>query len=790
MLIPINWLKKYLHISKDPKELADALTLSGSNVESLRYWDGNADHIVLGKIVDLLEHPNADKLVICHVDVGDQKVKIVTGAPNVYKGAMVAAALPGAVLDDGLKIEARDFRGERSFGMLCSYEELGFEDSVIPRAYRDGVLIFNDDFKPGTPISQALDLDDVVIEFEITPNRPDCLSVIGMAREVAATTNTEIELPKVSFDKSFGEDLFERVSIQTPKCSYASLRVIEDLVIGESPNWLQNYLMKAGMRPLNNIVDLTNFVMLETGQPLHAYDLDKISGKVLYIRDGREGEVVKTIDGEDRKVLTSDIVIADKDGPVGLGGVMGGFDAEVGPDTRRILLESAVFDKDSIRKTSERLQLRSEASNRFEKGVDKKSSVYALDRVCSLAQEIFNAKISQELHVQDNSENQEVRIPIDYEIIDSLLGLDLSKEAIYEYMERLNIGVVSEDGQDYAIPPSYRKDLSIKEDIAEEVGRLYGFHNIKPLPLEGEFGIGSISMDKKIDERLKSTLKGLGFSETVSYSFVSPRQNTKARLKPELYKDNIEIKNPLGEEFSVMRSSIMPNALDILSKNQKNGADRFSIFELGNVFYKDQDQYIQDKKLVMAEYGDVDFYKFKGKFLELFYRVGIEGVEFSSESDSPFFHPGRCAKVYYDNKEVAILGEVSYELMDSYAFRDRVYIAEVDIEVLYPYAKLQRLYKPYIRFPKVVRDLAFVVDRDLKAKDIEEAIKSVDSDLIQEVILFDVYMGSQIESDKKSMAYEIVYASPVKTLKDEEVNQVEAEIMDRLESQLGISLRK
>lgn len=792
MLVPINWMKEYVNIDADAKTIADAVTLSGSHVDSINFADNGISGIKVGKITEVKQHPNADKLVVTKVDLGDREVVIVTAAKNVFEGALVPVALSGAVLASGDKIGNHDFRGIISEGMFCSYQELGYSDSVIPKEYRDGILILKDDIELGSDIIKALDMEDSIIEFEITPNRPDCLSILGMARETAATFDKSVIMPEIKENfKDSDEELFGGVEIKTENSDKFVLRVLDDVKIEESPNWLQNYLMKAGVRPINNIVDITNFVMFEFGQPLHAYDLDKIEGNKLFVRQAENGEVVKCIDSKERELDSNDIIIADESGPVGIAGVMGGFNTEVRNSTKRILLESARFDRESIRNTSKRLGLRSEASTRAEKGIPLELVEQAAARFCTMVEKLGAAKVLNEKHIADNSDYKAIKIEMKYENVNNLLGTEIDKEQMIKYLERLEF-ICQDNGSNCTVTvPGFRTDVEIEADLIEEIGRLYGFHNITPKPLCGQLIKGGVTLIRKVEDLLKRDLYALGYFEALSYSFISPKANDKSGIEDYNSKNFIKLINPLGEEFSVMRTSIIPNMIDILAKNQKQKAEKIAIYELGNIFVKDntEDDPLQKRRLCLGMYGDVDFYTMRADIKVLLNHIGIRDIRFKKNADTKTFHPGRCADVLVGDINIGTMGELSYEISDKYDLNKRAYIAELDVNLISENTVLTKNYEKIVKYPSINRDIALVLDKAVTAEEIEDVIKSVDSDIIEDVKLFDIFTGAQIGEDKKSMAYEIIYRSKDRTLVDDEVNVVQEEIVNRLESKFGASLR-
>lgn len=790
MLLPVNWLKEYIDIKEPTRALADSLTLSGSHVESIFHLGNNLDKIVVGKIEEIKAHEDADKLVILKVDVGDKTLQIVTGAPNVEENAHVIVALDGAVMADGLEIKTSELRGVKSQGMCCSYQELGFKESLIPKAYKDGIVLLPKDTIPGQAISKALGLDDEVLELEITPNRPDCLSVIGMAREAGAAIGKRIEYPKL-YEGLEDESQDFKARTETDKCQGISLVKVEDVEIKESPIWIQTSLMKAGVRPVNNIVDLTNYVMLEYGQPLHAYDMDKLKTKEIVVKEAKEAFKFISLDGVERKIEKGDIVITDGEEVLGLGGIMGGLDSEVTESTKNVLIEAAVFDKNQIRKTATRLNLHSEASSRFSKGVSPALSLDAARRLLYLAKLIGAGSSVNDLAIDGFTSKDMIEIELDYSYVFKLLGAEIEKDRIVEILESLEFEVDDKGEACLVKVPSFRCDIEIKEDLVEEVGRIYGFHNIEPKPIEGVLVKGRISDNKAIDQEIKNDCFALGYSEVLTYSFVSPSINKRSGIKSEEMNDFIKLENPLGEEFSVMRTSILANHLGILSNNIKNFYPELKVFEIGNVFIKeDKLGRVEERRLSLAGYGpDLDFYSFKADLVKILERLGLKDLRFKAETELEIFHPGRCASVLYNDQVIAYMGEISYETMENLSIGKRAYGAEVNLDLIYKLAQRQRKYEKIIKFPSILRDLSMVVDDETSHDDIVKLIRAIDDDLINKIRLVDIYKGEQIQEGKKSLTYSLEYKAADRTLVDDEVNEIQEKIIAKM-AEKGIHLRK
>lgn len=790
MLLPVNWLKEYIDIKEPTRALADSLTLSGSHVESIFHLGENLDNIIVGKIEEIKSHENADKLVVLRVDVGDKTLQIVTGAPNVEENAHVIVALDGAVMADGLEIKTSELRGVESQGMCCSYQELGFKESLIPKAYKDGIVLLPKDTKPGQSISEALGLDDEVLELEITPNRPDCLSVIGMAREAGAAIGEKVDYPEL-FEGLEEKNQDFKVRTETGKCQGISLVKIEDVEIKESPIWLQTSLMKAGVRPVNNIVDLTNYVMLEYGQPLHAYDMDKLKSKEIVVKEVEEAFKFTSLDEGERKLEQGDIVITDGEDVLGLGGIMGGLDSEVTESTKNVLIEAAVFDKNQIRKTATRLNLHSEASSRFSKGVSPALSLDAAKRVLYLAKLIGVGNPVNQLAIDGFKSKDSIEIDLGYSYVSKLLGAEIEKDRIIDILKSLEFEVEDKGETCLVKVPSFRSDIEIKEDLVEEVGRIYGFHNIEPKPIEGVLLKGKISDVKAVDQEIKNDCFALGYSEVLTYSFVSPSINKRSGIKTSHMNDFIRLENPLGEEFSVMRTSILTNHLAILSSNIKNFYPELKVFEIGNVFIKkDKLDRVEEKRLSLAGYGpDLDFYGFKADLVKILERLGLKDLTFKAESDLEIFHPGRCASVLYKDQEIAYMGEISYETRENFSIGKRAYGAEINLDLIYKLAQRQRKYEKISKFPSILRDLSMVVDEETSHDDIVEIIRPIGENLINKIRLVDIYKGEQIEEGKKSLTYSLEYKAADRTLVDDEVNEIQEKIIAKM-AEKGIHLRK
>ncbi|NLY19667.1 MAG: phenylalanine--tRNA ligase subunit beta, partial [Tissierellia bacterium] len=770
MLLPVIWLKNYVDIDFDTRVLADGLTDSGSHVESINNRAENIKNIIVGRIEKITEHPNADKLVICDINVGAKNLIIVTGAKNVFEGALVPVAIEGAFVYGGMEIALTDFRGVNSFGMLCSLEELGFEQSVIPKEDKDGILIFREEYELGSDVLEILDLYDEVIEFEITPNRPDCLSIIGMARETAASFDLELKQPSIVIENEVEDinDYVNGIEIQTENCHRYYSRVLKNVEIKPSPMWLQNALMAAGIRPVSNIVDLTNYVMLEYGQPLHAFDLSDLAGERIIVRDANEGEVLKTLDGVERTLSSSDVVIADGEKSIGIAGVMGGFNSEVKPETKTVLLEGANFDAKSVRLTAKKFGLRTEASNRFEKGIDHNYAMTAVERVCQLAEQIGAAEVVGGNIDVNNVVEETKEVVLRPERARSLLGISLDTETMLNYLNRLDIVSVLEGDVIKSTVPTFRNDILIEADLIEEIGRLYGFNNIVSQPIKGDLTRGTKPRFKNIEKIAKNVLRGIGYNELMTYSFISPKSYDKICLpKDSELRDYVKLINPLGEEYSSMRTTLVPNILDVFSRNLNRQIPEMYGYEFGNTFAKTGNgKSIELMKLVIGFYGEKDFYFLKESVEIVLKNLGIKDVRVERETENTIYHPGRCARLYAGDLELGYIGEIHPDVLDNYDIKKRVYISEINFYEVVELANDNIVYKPLPKYPSINRDLAFVLDSDILLSNVKDIALECSGDLLENFNVFDIYTGDQIGEGKKSVAFSLAFRAPDRTLVD------------------------
>ncbi|MDY6064976.1 MAG: phenylalanine--tRNA ligase subunit beta [Finegoldia sp.] len=794
MLLPLGWVEDFVEVKESTKEITDRLSETGNHVESVIDFSKDLnDNIVVAKIKEIKKHPKADKLSVVTLDLGDEDIEVITGAKNIYEGMVVSYAKVGASLPGGIKLENKEFMGINSPGMLNSYEELGFPANIVDKKSKNGLANLSDDLKLGDSIKDALAVNKPVLELEITPNRSDCLSIIGMAREYGASFSRSISYPSLEVKETVDDigDYFKGVEVETDKCNSYVARVVKDVVIKDSPQWMKNRLIQAGVRPVNNIVDITNYVMLEMGQPIHAYDLEDIGGKKILVRNAQEGEKLTTLDESERKLSKDDMLICDQDGPVGLAGVMGGLNSEIKDNTKTILIESAAFDADTIRYTSRRQNLRTEASTRFEKGISPVLCHKAMLRVLHLIEKTDSGKVVGGSFVEGLREEDVKEESIEFSIskINGLLGYDFSEDYVIDLLKYLEIEVEKLGDDKYlAKVPYFRSDLSLWQDLAEEVVRIFAYSNIKPKALVGKLKKGEKSKEKLAIEKCKQTLYGLNCMEALTYSFISPKAYKLAEIN--VSKDDIiELINPLGEDYSVMRTTIVPNILNVLKNNENQRIDDLCVYELGNTFHVDDGQRTEKKQLVIGMYGNYDFYDLKNMVINLFNEMGIYDIDFVKEAENSTYHAGRCAKMVYDKKEIGYLGEISYEVKDNYDFSHRVYLAEVDFAALIDSFDFKDLYNPISKYPTVERDIAIVVDQDLESKLIEREIRDNSDGLIIDLYLFDEYKGKNVAEGKKSLAYRMVYQAKDKTLRDEYIDSIQKKILDALYEKYEAELR-
>lgn len=790
-----RWLLDYVDVNDiDEKTFADDMTLSGSKVESWSTEGEELKNIVVGQILSLERHPDSDHMWICSVDAGDDApIRIVTGAQNLKVGDYVPAALHNSVVHGGHKITKGKLRGVESCGMLCSLGELGLTVHDFPYAIEDGIFVLGDDCDrtPGMDIKEAIGLNDTVTEFEITPNRPDCLSVVGLAREAAVTFVRKLTVPTNEYKTAGGDvkELLHSVTIDAPdKCYRYAGAVVKNVRVKPSPKWIRERLRASGVRPINNIVDITNFVMLEYGQPMHAFDLRYLDGGRVIVRNAAEGESITTLDGIERRLSPEMLVIADENKPVAVAGVMGGEFSGIMDDTNTIVFESACFYGPSIRKTAKKLGMRTEASGRFEKGLDPDGCLMSLKRALQLVEELDAGDIVD--GVVDVYPNPKQQTVIDFcpDWVNNFIGINVSADEQKKILTDLEFEV--KDGKIYV--PSFRSDVEHKADISEEIARFYGFDKIAVRELQGAAD-GGLDDFQKFEKLIVSRCIALGLSEIVTYSFISPKAYDKIALPSDsALRKCVVISNPLGEDTGVMRTSMIPSMMDTLSRNYNNRNLSAFLFENGKVYIPNGEDELPDENrtLSIGMYGDgIDFFTLKGKVEALFAAAGVAGYDVEPVTDNPTFHPGRTARFTVENEEVALLGEIHPDVAENYSIGAKVYVASISVDKLFKYQHTKRVYKPSPRFPALTRDLAVVCDRITPVLLLEKLIAKAVGKTLEHISLFDVYQGEQIEKGKKSVAFSLRLRAADKTMTDAEADEAMNKAIKALDA-VGAELRK
>ena len=795
MKLSMNWLKDYVKEDFDPKAYSDKLTMTGSKVEGFETPADEIKNVVVGKLITVEKHPDSDHLLICMVDIGESEpVQIVTGAQNVKPGELVPAALHDSYLPGGVHIKAGKLRGVPSNGMLCSLGELGLDKHDFPYADEDGIFLLKEDCKPGDDICKVLGLDDVTVEFEITSNRPDCLSMIGLARETAASFGTEfsVSAPVVKETEN-GKTINDYVSVEvldSKLCPRYTARVVENVKIEPSPKWLRARLRACGIRPINNIVDITNYVCLEYGQPMHAFDASFLAGNKIVVRHAEKDEVITTLDGVERKLSDEMLVIADAEKAVAVAGVMGGENSEINDNTKTIVFESANFNGPSVRLTAKAIGLRTEASGRYEKGLDPENTLGAVERACELIELLGAGEVVKGIIDVYPEKPEQRAIPFNADKINAFLGTNVSEDEMKETFKKLEIRL--EDGILY--PPSFRADLESMQDIAEEVIRIHGYDLIPTTNFKAEALVGRRNAKQKTLCLIDELLTNEGFYEVQTFSFISPKfyDNILMPEDSELRK-SVVISNPLGEDTSIMRTTAVPSVLEVLATNRRYRNKNAKIYENAKVYIvKDgEDQPEERMATVMAAYGDVDFYDMKGYCENILDMLGITGYEFAANKEAPAFHPGRCASVYSrDGKRLMVFGQVHPAVQENYGLDIESYVIVCDTEELFALENFEKHYKALPKFPSSERDLAFVCDKSLTSGEIKKAIKKYGGKMLESVEVFDIFEDDEkVGVGKKSMAYNLVLRSPEKTLSVEDCDKAVAKILKGLEFDLGITLR-
>lgn len=791
MDLSIRWLKDYVDIGDiSMRDFSEAMSMSGSKVEGWTTEFEDVKNVVVGKILSVEPHPDSDHLVICQLDVGQQEpVQIVTGASNVHVGDMVPAALHKSQLPNGVKITKGKLRGVMSNGMMCSIAELNLTKGDFPYAAEDGIFLLQEDCQVGQDIASAIGCNDTCVEFEITPNRPDCLSVLGLAREAAVTFGKELKMhtPQV---KGCGGDIHDYLSVEVRNpqlCPRYTARVVKNVKIGPSPRWMRERLRASGVRPIDNIVDITNYVMLEYGQPMHAFDIEYVKDHKIIVRNAVSGETIQTLDGVDRTLSEDMLVIADSEKASAVAGVMGGEHSGINENTHTVVFESACFKGSSVRITAKKLGMRTESSGRFEKGLDAQNCLPAVMRACELVELLGAGEVVDGVIDVDNTNYQPTRIHLDADWTNRFLGTDIPKEQMVKILTDLQFQMEGDE----IIVPSFRSDVEHKADIAEEIARFYGYNNIPTTIAKGS-PEGGYNEYQKFERVVNQNMLAQGMYEIMTYSFVSPKQYDKIRLpKDDPKRQSVVIRNPLGEDTSIMRTNAIPSMMDILSKNYNNRNGAVSLYEIGNEYIPVEGELLPDEvpNLVLGMYGDdKDFFTLKGVVENLLDTLAIREYDVDAKSDDPTFHPGRCAVLSKDGEEFGIIGEVHPLVCANYGINTRVYVGKLKLRKLFAMMDTQRSYVPMPKFPASTRDLALLCDDALPVMTMEKAIKAAAGKILEKIELFDVYKGSQIAQGKKSVAFNISMRASDRTLTDEEVNGAMSKILKALE-ELGAQIR-
>ena len=802
----LNWIKAMVPgLEVTDQEFRDAMTLSGTKVENFTAFDKNLDKIVVGQIESVEKHPDADKLAICQVNVGSETVQIVTGAPNipvgssgqkvpvVLDGGRVAGGHDGGALpEDGIKIKKGKLRGVESFGMMCAIEELGSSREFYPDAPENGIYILGDDAQVGEDAVHYLGLDDTVFEYEITNNRVDCYSIIGIAREAAATFRKPFTPPVVT-ETGNAEDINDYVKVDveaTDLCSRYTARLVKNIKLAPSPKWMQRRLASAGIRPINNIVDITNYVMEEYGQPMHAYDYDTLAGGKIVVRRAKDGEKFMTLDGQERTLDSDMLMICDGEKAVGLAGIMGGENSKITDDVKTMLFEAATFDGTNIRKATKRLGLRTDASGKFEKGLDPENALAAMNRACQLIEELGAGEIVGGVVDVYPNKKERVRVPFEPERINALLGTNVSVEEMLGYFKMLELDY--DEAKQELIIPTFRQDLLRTADIAEEVARFFGYANIPTTLPHGASTMGKISFKQRVEDVAGEIAQFCGFSQAMTYSFESPKVFDKLKLAADAEeRKTVVISNPLGEDFSIMRTLPLNGMLNSLATNYNRRNKDVKLYELAKVYVPVEGEDLPDERVqfTLGFYGDGDFFTMKGVVEEFLEKIGMSArPEYDPEAGKTFLHPGRQAEILYKDTVIGYLGEVHLDVADTYGLGERTYIAVLDLPEILPFASFDRKYEGIAKFPAVTRDISMVMPKTVLVGEVEKIIEKRGGKLLEKYNLFDIYEGAQIKEGFKSVAYTISFRAKDRTLEDKDIQPIMEKILGDL-SGMGIELR-
>ncbi len=800
----LNWIKAYVPgLECTDQEYMDAMTLSGTKVEGYEKLDADLDKIVVGQIMSVERHPDADKLVICQVNVGTETIQIVTGAPNVVEGMKVPVVLDGGRVagghdgsktEGGIKIKKGKLRGVESCGMMCSIEELGSSKDFYPDAPENGLYVMPEYAVVGSDAVEALGLRDTVFEYEVTNNRVDCFSILGIAREAAATFRKDF-VPPVIKKSGNSDDVNNYVTVDVQAadlCPRYTARLVKNIKIAPSPEWMQRRLAASGIRPINNIVDITNYVMEEYGQPMHAYDFDTIAGSKIIVRRAGEGEEFVTLDGQTRKLDPSVLMICDAEKSIGIAGIMGGENSKITDDVKTMLFEAACFDGTNIRLSAKKIGMRTEASGKFEKGLDPNLAAEAIDRACQLIEELGAGEVVGGIVDVYPQKKAEKRIKFEPDKINKLLGINISAEEMLGYLEKIEL--VYDKASNELVIPSFRQDLECGADIAEEVARFYGYDNIPTSLPTGEATTGKLSFKLRVEAVARDIAEFCGFSQGMTYSFESPKVFDKLLIPQDSpLRNTIVISNPLGEDFSIMRTTPLNGMLTSLATNYNRRNKDVKLYELGNIYIPKALPLTElpDERMqfTLGFYGDGDFFSMKGVVEEFLEKVGMNNKpEYDPKAGKPYLHPGRQANIIYDGEVIGYLGEVHPDVLDNYSIGDKAYIAVIDMPHIVEKASFDRKYEEIAKFPAVTRDISMVMEKSVLVGTIEDIIEKRGGKLVESYKLFDIYEGAQIQSGYKSVAYSISFRAKDRTLEDKDINPIMEKILKDLNN-LGIELR-
>jgi len=801
----LSWIKAYVpDLEVSDQEYTDAMTLSGTKVEGFERLDKNLEKIVVGQITKIEQHPDADKLIVCQVDIGDSSIQIVTGAPNVKEGDKVPVVLEGGKVagghdggplpEEGIKIKKGKLRGIESYGMMCSIEELGSSREMYPNAPESGIYILPVDTKVGVDAVEVLGLRDTVFEYEITSNRVDCYSVIGIAREAAATFD-KMFVPPVVTETGNSEDIHDYLNVTVENdtlCPRYCARMVKNIKLAPSPEWMQRRLAASGIRPINNLVDITNYVMEEYGQPMHAYDYDLIAGHEIIVKCAKDGDVFQTLDGQERKLDSTVLMINDGEKEVGIAGIMGGENSKITDDVKTMVFEAACFDGTNIRLSAKKVGLRTDASGKFEKGLDPNNAEEAINRACQLVELLGAGEVVGGMIDIYPVKREERRIPFDAAKVNKLLGTDIPEADMLGYFKKLELGFDAEKQE--VIVPTFRQDLERPADIAEEVARFYGYDNIPTTLPSGEATTGGLSYKLRVEQVAREIAEFSGFSQSMTYSFESPKAFDRLMLPVDsTLRQTVNILNPLGEDFSVMRTTPLNGMLTSLSTNYNRRNKNVRLYELANVYLPKQLPLTElpDERMqfILGFYGDGDFFTMKGVVEEFFEKVGMKKkTHYDPEAGKVFLHPGRQASIVYDGVTLGYLGEIHPDVADNYKIGEKTYIAVLDMPNILPFTTFDRKYEGIAKYPAVTRDISMVVPKDVLVGQIEGVIEQRGGKILESYQLFDIYEGAQILAGFKSVAYSITFRAKDRTLEDKEVNTVMEKILHGLK-ELNIELR-